>query len=62
MIENNAINYEKKYKMVCEAIKNYKKEYLEGKDMSTAESLIGNSTCNKIIIYINMIDEKYPTE
>lgn len=62
MIENNSINYEKKYKLLCKQIEDTKKNYFKGKGMNTAESLYGFSACNKILNYITKIDNKYPTE
>lgn len=63
MIENNSINYEKKYKLLCKQIEDIRKIYNKGKGISTMEeSIYGESACKKILEYIRKIDEKYPTE
>lgn len=62
MIENNSINYEKKYKLLCKQIEDLKKSYNKGKGMNMEESVYGESACKKILEYIGKIDKKYPTE
>ena len=50
MIENNSINYEKKYKLLCKQIEDIRKIYNKGKGISTMEeSIYGESACKKIL-------------